>query len=222
MRMPTLHAVRSRLRPWHIGLAVGVVALAAVLVGAIAAGQADVGPRSRADQAQRGVASAGADVDPTSDTAAPDVSGVPGAAPSTTARARTPRSSDHPVVLRTPVRCAPKGTPAAPPLADRDRRDGKEWVTVSRLSGACDASSGPFDLKAIDTRLVWRTGGTSFAVFAIDERTGIDGSAGFADGSCAESCSDVQTLVLPPGRYTLRVQADAAAWEVEMQEYRRP
>ncbi len=101
-----------------------------------------------------------------------------------------------------------------------DERDGKRWVTVSRLAGSCDASSPGFRLLGIDTRLVWRSDADSFVAFVVDAVRGTDATAGFADAQCAGPCSDGQAIVPPPGDYNLRVQAGDAPWELEIQEYR--
>lgn len=128
----------------------------------------------------------------------------------------------EPVAPRAPVRCQGEGRPAAGPLPPPDERDGLRWVTVGRLTGSCDASSEPFQLLGVDTRLVWRSDADSFAVFVVDVVQGRDASAGFSDGQCAGPCSETQPIVLVAGRYTLEVQAGEAPWEVEVQEYRRP
>jgi len=120
------------------------------------------------------------------------------------------------------VRCASTGTPQAAPLPSLDERDGRRWVTVGRLTGNCDASSGPFRLQGIDTRLVWRSDADSFVVFVVDAVQGREATAGFADGECAGSCSEGQPIVPRAGDYTLEVQAGDGPWEVEIQEYRRP
>ena len=95
-------------------------------------------------------------------------------------------------------------------------------MTVGRLTGACDASSAPFQLLGVDTRLAWRSDADSFVVFVVDVVQGRDASAGFADGQCAGPCSESQSIVLAAGRYVLEVQAGDGPWEVEVQEYRRP
>lgn len=133
------------------------------------------------------------------------------------------RSGDaEPVAPREPVRCEAQGAPTAAPLPSADERDGRRWVTVGRLTGTCDASSGPFPLVGVDTRLAWRSDADSFAVFVVDVAQGREASAGFADGQCAGPCSESQPVVLVAGRYTLEVQAGDGPWEVEVQEYRRP
>lgn len=132
------------------------------------------------------------------------------------------KQGSEPVVPRPPVRCPATGSPTAAPLPPPDERDGRRWVTVGRLTGACDASSPPFQLLGIDTRLVWRSDANSFAVFVVDVVQGRDASAGFSDGQCAGPCSESQPIVPAAGRYTLEVQAGDGPWEVEVQEYRRP
>lgn len=127
-----------------------------------------------------------------------------------------------PVPPREPVRCATTGTPQAASLPPPDERDGRRWVTVGRLAGNCDLSSGRFRLQGIDTRLVWRSDADAFAVFVVDAVGGRDATAGFADGQCAGPCSERQAIVPAPGEYALEVQAGDAPWEVEVQEYRRP
>jgi hypothetical protein len=129
---------------------------------------------------------------------------------------------EAPVTLRSPVRCPSAGAPRTGALPSVDERNGQRWVTVQRLTGSCDASSSPFHVRGIDTRLVWRSDADSFAVFVVDARLGRDASAGFADAQCAGSCSESQPLVPVAGDYTLEVQAGAAPWEVEIQEYRQP
>jgi len=124
------------------------------------------------------------------------------------------------VVLRPAVRCPSNGTPKAGPLPSLDENNGRRWVTVSRLTGNCDASSAAFALQRVDTRLAWRSDADSFAVFVVDAVLGREATAGFADGQCAGSCSQTQPIVLSAGNYTLEVQAGDAPWEVEIQEYR--
>lgn len=91
---------------------------------------------------------------------------------------------------------------------------------MGRLTGACDASSTPFRLLGVDTRLAWRSDADSFVVFVVDALGGRDASAGFADGQCAGPCSESQAIVPAAGTYTLEVQAGDKPWEVEVQEYR--
>ncbi len=95
-------------------------------------------------------------------------------------------------------------------------------MTVGRLAGSCDASSAPFRLQGIDTRLAWRSDADSFAVFVVDAVLGREATAGFADGQCAGACSESQPIVPAAGDYTLEVQAGDGPWEVEVQEYRLP
>ena len=146
----------------------------------------------------------------------------PGASTAGTSRRPGAVSDAAPVAPRDPVRCAAKGTPAAAPLPPADESDGRRWVTVGRLTGACDAASAPFRLLGIDTRLAWRSDADSFAVFVVDVVGGREATAGFADGQCAGSCSESQPIVPAAGEYRLEVQAGAGPWEVEVQEYRRP
>lgn len=124
------------------------------------------------------------------------------------------------MAIRPPVSCTASGAPSGPPLPSPDERDGKRWVTVSRLAGNCDASSAGFRLRGIDTRLVWRSDADSFVGFVVDSVRGTEATAGFADAQCAGPCSERQAIVPPPGDYVLQVQAGDAPWEIEIQEYR--
>lgn len=161
-------------------------------------------------------------------TSVPDVSVVAESPPTTaqsppsTTATDNGRSDAEPVShqLRTPVRCAAEGEPKAGPLPGDDPLGAKRWVTVQRLSGACDASSPNFTLLGIDTRLVWRSDAESFFTFLLDSKEGLEATAGYAETDCIGPCSESQALVSPAGTYRLRVQADGGPWEVLIQEYR--
>jgi hypothetical protein len=111
--------------------------------------------------------------------------------------------------------------PKAGAVPGEDARDGKRWVTVGQLSGACDRSSAAFHLRGIDTRLVYRSDADSFTVFLVDAKKGLDATAGYADADCAGPCSESQVLVDQAGDYFLQVHAGDAGWQVLVQEYRR-
>lgn len=152
-------------------------------------------------------------------TTAPDPSPTRAPPPGT---GRRPDTGGEPVVVRQSVRCASTGTPRAEPLPSDDEQGGRRWVTVVRLAGNCDLASSEFQLRGIDTRLVWRSDADSFTVFLVDTIRGRDATAGFAEGECAGPCSENQPIIPPTGSYRLEVQAGAAPWEVEIQEYRQP
>ena len=123
-----------------------------------------------------------------------------------------------PVTFRSPQRCTKTGEPTGT-LPDASPLGGKKWVTVGHISGSCDVTSSSFNLKAVETRLAWRSDATNFNAFVLS-KAGLDATAGYADADCQSACSEAQAVVLEAGSYVLRVQADGGPWEVAIQEFR--
>jgi hypothetical protein len=156
----------------------------------------------------------------TTTTQAPSTTSTP---PPTTAPPveTTEPPEPEPIEPRPPVQCTPTGGPSQPAPSDSER-DGRRWVTVGDVAGNCDATSGAFTIRGIDTRLVVRSDADNIVVFVVDAVQGLDASAGFADAQCSGPCSESQTLTLPAGTYYLQVQAGDGPWNVSVQEYRSP
>lgn len=201
--------------------------------GPVAGAAGDGGPAAGDQQSPGGADGQGAASTPAAGgAAAPSTTLSPGTSPGAATgdpgqafspgiqRSRDPVADPAPVSLRPPVRCTSTGQPSAPPLPSADEQNGKRWVAAGRLAGSCDASSPTFALRGIDTRLVWRSDAASFVALLVDAVRGTDASAGFADAQCTGTCSEVQAIVPQAGTYSLRVQAGAAPWEIEVQEYR--
>ncbi len=120
---------------------------------------------------------------------------------------------------RSQVVCAAQGTPTGA-LPGDDPRNGKRWVTLGHLKGACDGSGPTFSVEGKNTRLAWRSDAVSFVAFVVDAELGLDATAGYADAECAGSCAEYQFINIEEGRYALQVQADGGPWEIVLQEYR--
>ncbi len=155
-----------------------------------------------------------------------------GPAPRPPGPSTTPSGTVPPSSTTRPSSTTPAASPPADPCADGgpvttgtrpgpDERDGRRWVTVGELRGACDGSGEVFLLRGVDTRLVYRSDAEDLVVYVVDIDDPGD-SAGFSDGSCSEPCVHQQPVVLEAGRYRLRVEADDGPWEVFVEEYRRP
>jgi hypothetical protein len=155
---------------------------------------------------------------PTTTTVVPTTTTTTRSTPTAVAPVADP--DPQPIAVRPPVRCASQGPPTTGTVPDDSPQGGKRWVTVGLLVGNCDGTSGSFEVKGIDTRLVVRNDATSFNVFIVDVDQGRDATAGFSDLSCGGPCAETQTLVLGAGTYRLEIQADDAPWAVAVQEYR--
>lgn len=204
-------------RPRWVLILLGVVVAAAVVAVAVAMTRS--GGRARRAPAQ---ARAGRTTGPTTFTTEVSEdpvlrSGQPG-----TGRAAGVAHDTKPVPLRPAIQCRSTGPPRATTTASADERDGKRWVTVGHLAGNCDATSAPFRLRGIDTRLVVRSDASELAVFLVDTKQGLDATAGFADAECSQPCSEIDTLTIGAAEYQIRVQAADAPWDIAVEEYRTP
>lgn len=151
-----------------------------------------------------------------------------GATPPTASEGRSGTASPEPggAVATSPEPGAtdPSTPPTSPATTAPGAVDasGKRWVQVGVVSGTSNGRSPRFRLAGIDTRLVYRSDAGSLSVFLVDEVQGREATAGFAELDCEQPCAGEMILVSPAGNYHLEVDTSGGAYEVAIEEYRRP
>jgi galactose mutarotase-like enzyme len=93
-------------------------------------------------------------------------------------------------------------------------------VTLASLRGTATSQSAIFHLRDQNTRLRYRSSGTSLVVYVVDAHRGLDATAGYADAECAGACAESwMPLTDRPNDYYLLVRGTGGSWAVEIAEH---